>query len=64
MKKSKHIIILILAILFQQGIIKSQWTDKREKPTIPIEVKFGTITKPNRNDSAMVAFPTLGLFSN
>ncbi len=61
MKKSKHIIILILAILFQQGIIKAQWTDKREKPTIPIEVKFGTITKPNRNDSAMVAFRNYGL---
>ncbi|WON95959.1 alpha-L-fucosidase [Sphingobacterium sp. Lzh-3] len=61
MKKNKSIIILMSAFLFQQGIVKGQWTDKREKPVVPIEVKFGAITKSNRMDPAMAAFRNYGL---
>lgn len=61
MKTSKRIFILMAIALFQQGLVKAQWTGKRERPAHPIEVKFGAITKPNRTDPAMAAFRNYGL---
>lgn len=61
MKKNRIQILLMLAMLTPLSLVKAQWTGKREKPTKTVEVKYGTITPPNRADSAMVAFRNYGL---
>jgi alpha-L-fucosidase len=59
-KTIKNTLILIFS-LFVVNHAVAQWTGPKRKPDKQVEVKYGTLTPPNRTDKEMAAFRSYGL---
>ncbi|SMD04948.1 alpha-L-fucosidase [Pedobacter nyackensis] len=61
MRQKLKCVIIAISIIVATNNANGQWTGPKVKPSKQVEVKYGSLTPPNRTDADMASFRKYGL---